>query len=134
MFSLPRRSLAALHGGNAEHGLRDAVLEAAEPRVAHAHGHPADFSGDHAAHGVARRLRREDRRALAFGIRLAADALGARLHGHALLREDLQHDAARDAQGRREAAREVSAAGHVLEAAEAHLRGPVGVAGTRHGA
>ena len=33
---------------------------------------------------------------------------------------------------RREAAREVSAAGHVLKAAKAHLRGPVGVAGTRH--
>ena len=96
--------LDPLHGGDAEHGLRDAVLKTAKHRVAHAHGHSTHLAGNHAAHGVAHRLRCEDCRALTLGIRLAADAFGVRLHGHALLRENLQHDAARDTEGCREAA------------------------------
>ena len=144
-------------GGNAEDDLGDAVFQSAEHGVAPAGGQAHGGALDDAAHGVQLPLGPEDgglhfpggavpehrEGLLQQGAELGGihghrvepavlhvfKGLDVGRHGDSLGLQQLQADPAGDAQGSRQPAGEVAAAGHVLEPAVADLGREVGMAG-----
>ena len=147
-----RAELHALDRRDAEHDLRDAVFHAVEHRRAKPSRKSLDAALDHAAEGIALRLRgknglphllarivahdREglfsDRRVKRRRVLDAAHADNARHDPDAAGLQKLQADSARDAQRRGQPSGKMPAAGGVLMAAVADVRRIVRVTGTRH--
>ena len=131
----------------------DAVFHTVKHRIAQSGGHTQHRALDHAAHGVALRARRFDRRAhllsphvtdhgevlfrrgscqLAF-IGNTGNGRNAGDHRDPLAREQLQANSSGNAQRCGQAAGKVSAARSVLRPAVLHLRGEIRMAGARRG-